>query len=336
MQKTDKSKVIWISMIVLLFLVSFIALFIGRFTVNPKEVIEILINKISGVDQSGMAPNIVLKIRFPRVILTMLVGAGLAISGCTLQGIFQNPLVSPDVLSVSSGSAFGAVLGILISGSNTVITVLALLFGLISVAITYNLSKIGDENTTLSLVLSGMVMSAAFNALVSLMKYVANTDTQLPAITYWLMGSFSDTTFSKVKIAIIPIVAGSIVLFLMRYKMNILSLGDDEAYSLGVNPRKDRFILIVASTLVTSACITVTGIIGWVGLVIPHISRMLVGVNHSKLLPMTIIIGAIFMTTIDVVARTVCAVEIPVGILTALIGAPFFIIIFKKSRGKMS
>lgn len=311
----------------LMLLSAVFSLFMGRYGLAPVNVIRAVL----GFAERDLDANIVLSIRLPRILLTLLVGAGLATSGAAFQGVFQNPLVSPDVLSVSSGSAFGAVLGIMISESNTVITVLALVMGLISVVITYYFAKINGQVSTLSLVLSGMIMSALFNALISMMKYVADTDTQLPAITYWLLGSFAATTYREVLIVIIPVLLGVAVLLTMGNKINIISLGDEEAYSLGIDPNRARGVIILASTLVTASCITVTGIIGWVGLVIPHIARLIVGPNHSRLLPAATLIGATFMTIVDLIARTVVATEIPVGVLTALIGAPFFAVLFRRS-----
>jgi iron complex transport system permease protein len=179
-----------------------------------------------------------------------------------------------------------------------------------------------------------MVASAFFNALVSLMKYVADTDTQLPAITYWLLGSFATTTFTQVKILVIHFVIGTALLLVMANKINILSLGDEEAYALGINPTRSRLLIIFGATLITAASITVTGIIGWVGLVIPHIARFLVGPNHAKLLPASALIGAAFMTLVDLAARTLLSSEIPVGILTAMIGAPFFAVLFRYEGGR--
>ena len=216
---------------------------------------------------------------------------------------------------------------------NAGISGLALLFGVISVIMTYIFAREKGEVSTLSLVLSGMIMSALFNALISLMKYVADTDTQLPAITYWLLGSFSSTTYKQVRLVLFPILLGSLVLVAMSNRINVLSLGDEEAYALGINPVASRAVVILGATLVTSACITVTGIIGWVGLVIPHISRFLFGPNHTRLILASALIGAIFMTLVDLLARTATATEIPVGILTALIGAPFFAFMFRRRKG---
>lgn len=325
-----KTHWIWLILVALMVLIALLSLFVGRYGLTPLTVFKALLNL---TPNEGLEVNIVRSIRLPRVLLSLLVGAGLAISGATFQGVFRNPLVSPDVLSVSSGAAFGAVLAIMMNGNSTLITILALVCGCVSVFLTYTFARVNREITTLSLVLSGMIMSALFNALISLMKYVADTDTQLPAITYWLLGGFAAATFDQVMIAVGPVIIGMVILFLMSHKINILSFGDEEAHSLGINPNRTRIIVIFASTLITAACITVTGIIGWVGLVIPHIARMIVGPNHSRLLPASALIGASFITAADFVARTAISSEIPVSILTALIGAPFFAVLFRKTGG---
>ena len=328
--KTWHPAVIWILLGSLVLAAAFVSLFAGRYPLSPVSVVQTLF----GHPGTDMEANIVWNIRMPRMILTLLVGGGLATSGAAFQGVFQNPMVSPDVLSVSSGASFGAVLGIMISGySYGVLVVSALFFGVLSVFLTYTFAKIKGRVTTLSLILSGMVMSAFFNALVSLAKYVADTETQLPAITYWLLGSFASTTYTHVLIIIGPVLVGIGALIAMRHKINILSLGDEEAHALGVNPTRSRLIVIFAATLITASCITVTGIIGWVGLIIPHIARMLVGPNHNRLIGISALTGAGFMCLMDLLARTMSQSEIPVGILTAMIGAPFFMILFKRTRG---
>lgn len=308
--------------------VGFLSLFAGRYPLSPGTVWNVLMGGGSDLER-----NIVMSIRLPRALLAFLVGSGLAASGATFQGVFRNPMVSPDVLSVSSGASFGAVLGIMMSGySYTVITILAFVFGGLSVFLTYWFSRIKGKTTTLSLILAGMVMSAFFNALVSMAKYVADTDNQLPAITYWLLGSFASTTYANVLTIVFPVLIGIGALIAMSHKINILSLGDEEAYSLGIDPRKTRLIVIIAATVVTASCIAVTGIIGWVGLVIPHIARMMVGPNHKWLIVTSTILGASFMAIMDLLARSLIQSEIPVGVLTALIGAPFFIVLFRRTK----
>ncbi len=322
----------WTLSILVLLLLLFLGLFAGRYSMSPLSVLKVMTGQ-AGTDLLT-EKQIILFVRLPRVLLAAIVGCGLAVSGAAYQGIFQNPLVSPDVLSVSSGAAFGAVLSILlVPASKTLLIVLASVFGLLSVALTYWLSRVEGRTSTLNLVLAGMVISALFNALVSLMKYTADTDTELPAITYWLLGSIANATYSDVLFSVIPVLLGTAVLVAMGGKINILSLGDEEARALGMDPRRPRAVVIFAATVVTASCITVTGIIGWVGLVIPHIARMLIGPDHTKLIGASAVIGAGYLVLIDLLARTVSPSEIPIGILTALIGAPFFAVLFKRSRG---
>lgn len=333
LSKQQNLKLIWITVLAVLLVTFFVSLFGGRYVISPSEVSGILLDGLLGEAGDGMAFSVVWNLRLPRTLLNCFVGAGLAVAGAAFQGIFRNPLVSPDVLGVSSGAAFGAVFGILLSGINHLATVMALLFGIVSVFMTYTLSKLRGESSTLSMVLSGMIISAVFSALISLIKYVADPYDKLPAITYWLMGSFASASYSNLQLAGIPIFLGTVVLLLLRWRINILSLGDEDAYSLGVNPVKTRRVIIIMATLITASCVTVTGVIGWVGLVIPHICRMLIGVDHMKLLPVSCVVGAAFMIIVDLIARTVTAAEIPIGILTALVGAPFFALLFKRAKG---
>ena len=257
----------------------------------------------------------------------------MAASGAAFQGIFQNPLVSPDVLGVSSGAAFGAVIGIMISGTGPLAMALSMIAGIGSVALTYVFSKVKGQSTTLSLILAGMIVQALMNALVSLVKYTADPYSKLPQITYWLMGSFASASYKDVALVVVPIGASLLILFLLRWRMNILSLGDEEAAALGVNPGKLRIIIIAASTLISASSVMIAGIVGWVGLVIPHMTRMMFGVDHQELIPASMINGAIYLTLIDLIARSATEAEIPIGILTALVGAPFFAVLFKKTGG---
>lgn len=333
-EQKRKKQIKWSIMIVMLMITFFVSLFMGRYIVSPKVVLEILHSHIFKVNLNmyEVERSVVLGIRLPRTILSLLIGAGLAISGTTFQGLFKNPLVSPDVLGVSSGAGFGVALGILIFNNSTFTSLSAFIFGIVSVALTFLLAKNKNKVSVLSLVLSGIVVSSIFSSLISLVKYVADPYDKLPAITYWLMGSFAKTSFKDIKLVIVPIMAGIIILLLLRWRINILSLGDEEANSLGVNPVKIRLIAIICATIITASSVTVVGVIGWVGLVIPHIARRIVGVDHKNLLPASGIIGAIFLTIVDIVARTATSVEIPIGILTALIGAPFFGYLLKHNR----
>ena len=329
-----RSFYILLTVLVLLFFVAFlVSLFGGRLVLAPQEVFRILSDGLRGNMSGDLAHAVVWNLRMPRVLLAALVGAGLATAGTAFQGIFRNPLVSPDVLGVSSGAAFGAVFGILLTNSGAIISLLALGCGLLSVFCTYFLSILRGHSTTLTLVLAGMIVSSVCSALISLIKYVADPYDKLPAITFWLMGSFSTASYNTLLTVGIPIFVGIFALYRLRWRLNVLSLGDDEAMALGISPIRIRKIVIALGTLVTAACVTATGIVGWIGLVVPHMARLLVGADHLRTIPVACLLGASFMILVDFVARTATAAEIPVGILTALIGAPFFAILFKRQGG---
>ncbi|MDD6324167.1 MAG: iron ABC transporter permease [Lachnospiraceae bacterium] len=328
-----KKGVKWFLLILALLLVFFVSLFLGRYMVSPARVVQILADAIRGNLSGGIEESVVLNIRLPRLLLTLLVGAGMAASGAAFQGIFQNPLVSPDVLGVSSGAALGAVIGIMIAGTGPLAMLLSMLAGIGSVILTYAFSKVRGQSTALSLILAGMIVQALMNALVSLVKYTADPYSKLPQITYWLMGSFSSASYKDVALVALPIGGSLLVLFLLRWRMNILSLGDEEAAALGVNPGRIRVIIIAASTLISASSVMIAGIIGWVGLVIPHVVRMMFGVDHQELIPASMVSGAIYLTLIDLIARSATEAEIPIGILTAIVGAPFFAVLFKRTGG---
>ncbi len=321
----------------LLVFVTAASLFGGRYNMEYRDIFKIIEAKMSGISYPGLeiAEHIIFQVRLPRIFIALLVGAGLSIAGASLQGLFQNPLVSPDILGVCSGSGFGAALGILLtSGSGVTTMVLSSVFGLISVFLTLFMVRVKGQVQTMSYILSGIIVTSVFSALTSLIKYVADVNDQLPAITFWLMGSFANTEFNDLKIIILPIVIGIAGLLLLRWQLNILSLGEEEAYSLGVNPQMARIAVILFSTIITAACVMVSGIIGWVGLVIPHICRIITGVNHKGLLPASMLLGGTFMVIVDSAARNLTAAEIPIGILTALIGAPFFALVYSRMKGE--
>lgn len=307
----------------------------GQFTISLPDFLHIVKSKFKGNmnEVFKTAEYVIFQVRIPRVILAAMVGAGLSISGSALQGTFQNPLVSPDLLGVCSGAGFGAALGILFTGGIGLLTpVLSLIFGLVSILLVFFLAGAKKNSETLSVILGGIIVSSIFSALISMIKYVADASETLPAITFWQMGSFAGTDFSDIWIAFIPIMAGIAGLYLLRWKINLLSLGDEDCYTLGINPNTTRWMVILLATLTTAGCVTVSGVIGWVGLVIPHICRRLVGVNHGYLLPISCLTGGIFMILVDTVARNLTSAEIPIGILTALIGAPFFAVIYNRGR----
>jgi iron complex transport system permease protein len=323
----------WVILFAVLILIFFLSLFLGRYLVPLDQVCKILLASFNGQRSGTMAESVVLNIRLPRILLTMLVGAGLASSGAAFQGVFQNPLVSPDVLGVSSGAALGAVIGIMIVGTGTLAMILSMAFGIGSVIITWFFSKIKGQSSVLSLILAGMIVQALMNALVSLVKYTADPYSKLPQITYWLMGSFSSASYNDIMLIVFPVCISLIVLFLLRWRINILSLGDEEAMAMGINPGITRGIIITACTVISASAVMISGIVGWVGLVIPHITRMIFGVDHQKMIPASMVCGAIYLTLIDLLARSATEAEIPIGILTAVVGAPVFMILFKHTGG---
>ena len=342
---------------VLLFFLSF---FIGRYAITPREVTSTLFfgfvrqaaewwvalaSWVSGSPHAASAVavdphladlhyTVMFQIRLPRIVAAVLVGGGLSIAGTSFQGLFKNPLVSPDLLGVASGAGFGAALGILFSGSPIVIQASAFIFGIVAVAVTYGISKVYRSTTTLVLVLSGIIIGALFSALLSFLKYVADPYDTLPAIVFWLMGSLASARFSEILISAIPMTIGIVGLFALRWRLNLLSMGDKEAQALGINITVTKGLAIFFATIATAGAVCVSGIIGWVGLVIPHIGRMIVGDDNVLLIPVSLSIGACFMILVDNLARTLTGSEIPLGIMTSLIGAPFFVYLLKRTKGR--
>ena len=317
-----------IALPVFLFFVSFM---LGRYPVAPIDVVKTILSPV--FPQLAVSPelnSIVFTIRLPRIIAALLVGAALSLAGASFQGIFKNPLVSPDLLGVSMGAGFGAAIAILADAGNALIQLSAFIFGIFSVSITYGISKAYKAGGILLLVLSGTAVSAFFNALISGTKFMADPYDKLPQITYWLMGSLSAVNFDKLTMIILPLLVGMIVILVLRWHLNVLAMGDEEAQSLGLDAGKLRLIIIVACTLVTSAAVSISGIIGWVGLVVPHMTRIIVGPDHKILLPASLSIGASFLLLIDNISRTFISIEIPIGILTAIVGVPLFLYLLRR------
>ena len=329
--------VIYALLIALPVFLFFISFMMGRYPVAPVDVIKTILSPfIPSLAVSPQVTSIVFNIRLPRIIAALVVGASLAVAGASFQGIFQNPLVSPDLLGVSQGAGFGAAVAILLNMGNFFIQLSAFLFGIISVAITYVISKSYKAGGILLLVLSGTAVSAFFNALVSGAKFMADPYDKLPQIVYWLMGSLSSVNFDKLAMIVIPLIIGIAVIMILRWHLNVLSMGDEEAQSLGLNPNNLRILIITACTLVTSAAVSISGIIGWVGLVVPHMTRIIVGPDHKILLPASLSIGASFLLLIDNISRTAISIEVPIGILTAIIGVPIFLYLLRKGYSEWS
>jgi iron complex transport system permease protein len=305
-----------------------LAFTIGRYPVSLAELGNVLLAKFSGQrpDVSPAVESVILQVRGPRVLAAALVGAALAVAGTAFQGLFRNPLVSPDILGASSGAALGAVVGIFLSLGVLAIQGLAFVGGLLAVGAVYVIgSAVRARDPILVLVLTGVVVGALLGAGVGLVKYLADPYNQLPAMTFWLLGSLAAANASDLLPLFGPVAIGTAVLIALRWRMNVMSLPEEEARSLGVATGPLRVAIVAAATLTTSASVATAGIIGWVGLVVPHLSRSLVGPDFARLLPTAAILGGGYLLLIDTLARTAAEVEIPLGILTAVIGTPFFI-----------
>lgn len=319
------------SALVAIILVSFA---LGRYSVSPVELIQGFIRHFQGgvITQEELSlDKVIFNIRIPRICLVVLVGAALASAGASFQGMFRNPLVSPDLLGASAGASLGACIGMLIGMDILVTQLFAFATGLLAVILAVFLNKMVRYDKLLGLVLGGILVSTLFQAGTSIVKLAADVNDKLPAITYWLMGSFAGANMTDLSIAIIPMAIGFVLLLLERWKLNVLSLGEEEARALGINTKMTRLVVIVAATLLTSVSVAVAGVIGWIGLIIPHLARAIVGPNYKKLLPASMLLGSAYLLVVDDIARTLLSMEIPIGILTAILGVPFFMIIFHRN-----
>ncbi len=312
-----------------------LSLTMGRYAVPFSEAFQIVFSNVFPVTKtwSDISESVVMDLRFPRTVTAALVGAALALSGGTYQSIFKNPMCSPDLLGVSAGACVGAAIAILANGSSALIQGCAFVGGITAVVLTVSIPKLLRNDSTTILILTGVVVGGLMNSVMSMLKYVADTDTKLAEITYWTMGSFATVTIPELLPVLPSILIPMGVILLMRYRLNVLSLGDNEARSLGVNLQRTRGIFIFCSTLISASCVCLAGTIGWVGLIIPHTSRMLVGSDNQRMLPVSMLFGAAFMLVIDIFCRTVSASELRIGILTGLLGTPFFIfILYEQNR----
>ena len=312
------------SALLALFLLSFV---MGRYGVPLGQVVRILLSGVLPLEQTwtGNMAIAVLNVRLPRILLACLVGCGLSAAGTGYQTVFQNPMAAPDILGASSGACFGAALAILTGQGAVMITVFAFLASLLSVALVYLVGNHTRGNRVVNLLLAGIMVGSLFSACTSYIKLVADPTNQLPQITYWLMGSLSGTRMGTVRFAAVCMAVGLVPLLLLRWRMNLLTLSPDEARAMGVHTDRLRLAVILSSTMLTAAAVSVSGMIGWVGLVIPHLSRRIVGSDCRRLMPMSCLFGAAFLLLVDNMARCLTATEIPIGILTAFVGAPFFI-----------
>jgi iron complex transport system permease protein len=307
-----------------------VAFAVGRYPVSPSDLIALV---SGGTLSNPNVETVVLQVRGPRVLAALLVGAALAAAGTAYQGMFRNPLVSPDILGVSTGAALGAVLGIFLSKGVILIQLFAFGGGLAAVALVYSIgSRMRGHDPLLALVLTGVVIGTLLGSAIALLKYLADPYNQLPAITYWLLGSLAAITPKDVFYSIPFVLAGLAPMLLLRWRMNLLALPDDEARALGADTRRLRALIVAAATLMTASAVAISGIIGWIGLLVPHAARLLVGPEFGRLLPLAMLIGAAFMLAVDTLCRTIATIEVPPGVLTALIGTPFFLWLFAMAR----
>lgn len=312
-----------------------VSLATGRYAVPLGDVIGLLFGRF-GAASPAIDPTVatvVMQVRLPRVAAALVVGAALAAAGATYQGLFRNPLVSPDILGVSAGASLGAVLGIFLSLPVALVQVLAFGGGLAAVAAVYAVgAAVRRHDPVLTLVLAGVAVGAVLGAGISLLKVLADPYNQLPAITYWLLGSLASVTLPDLAAILPAITLGVVPMILLRWRMNLMSLGDEEARALGVETRRLRPLFVAAATLATAAAVSITGVIGWIGLIVPHVARLLVGPDFGRLLPASLLLGAGYLLAVDLIARNAGRVEVPLGILTALVGAPFFLWLLATSR----
>ena len=302
---------------------------LGRYEFSWEEVAALF-----SANPDPTSVNVLVHLRLPRIVAAACVGAMLAVAGCAYQGLFRNPMVSPDLLGASAGAGFGAALGILLSLGGAGVQLCAFLCGVAAVGASYLLSQRVSRgmNQVLVLVLCGMVVQNLFTAFTSAVKFVADPNSQLPEITFWLMGGLSNVHEDDLVWLVAPLAAGGALLWALRWRLNVMALGDEEARSLGVDVGRTRFAVVAAATLVTSSAVSVAGMVGWVGLIIPHLARFLVGPDHRVLVPASLLLGASFLLAVDDVCRSVYTTEIPLSILTAIIGAPLFVYLISRQR----
>jgi len=331
--------ILFIALIIILLLSILVSSLLGRFTMSIGEVIQAVWIKLSfsRTDTLDNAINVLFKVRFPRIFVAIGVGMALSAAGASYQGLFRNPMVSPDILGVSSGACFGASIAILLEMNKFGIQIMAFVFGIGAVSLTYLVSEIAKNKSQgiLMLVLAGMVTESIFSALLSSTKYLADSEDKLPAITFWLMGSLASVTSKDVKLLMTLLCIGYIPLYLVRWKINVMACGEEEAQAMGLNTKRLQLLIVGCSTLLAAASVSIAGKVGWIGLIVPHIARLLVGPDYKRLLPVTALIGGIFLLIVDDLCRTLISAEVPLGILTSLCGAPFFLYLLIKGKDNM-
>ena len=342
--------VLFLGCLAALLILTILAIGVGRYAISPATVVRVLLSRFLPIPATweGQAESVIFTLRLPRILAALLVGSALSLSGAAYQGVFKNPLVAPDMLGVSAGACVGASVGILMNAGGVGIQAGALLGGLAAVLLAIAIPKVIKNQSMMTLVLAGVIISGLMNAILGLLKYLADPETQLASITHWQagrlatvrpnwqLGSLATAVWRDVFTMGPPILAAIIILLLMRWRINILSLGENEAKSLGMDIRRARGIIIFCATMLTACAVCTSGTIGWIGLVIPHFGRMMVGPDNRKLIPLSAVLGAAFLLLIDTLARVLTSAELPLSILTGLIGAPFYFYLLLKQRMKLS
>lgn len=326
-----KDILIMLALAALLTLVVLVSFSIGRYSIPISDILQYV---FTGKAADANTPTLLVDVRLPRILGAIFVGGALAVSGAAYQGLLRNPVVSPDILGVSQGAGFGAALAILLSFGMVGIQLSSFAMGIFSVCLSLLISRITGRrrDKMLMLVLSGIIVGTLFNAFVSMIKYVADSEFKLPDITFWLMGSLTSITAHQLHFIIPIILVFFVPLLLLGWQMNVLSFGEEEAQAMGINTNRLRLVVIICSTFLTASSVSVTGMIGWIGLIIPHVTRFLTGPNYKTLFPASFLLGATFLLCVDDLARTVSSVEIPLGIITSLIGAPMFFVILSMKK----
>lgn len=337
-EKKTPFQVLFAGMVFALIGLTVLAIGLGRYQISPVQVIQIFLSKIIKITPTweAQAESVIFTLRLPRILSALLVGSALSLSGAAYQGIFKNPLVAPDMLGVSAGACVGASTAILFNSNELVIQVAAFVGGILAVMMAAAIPKFIRNNSMMTLVLAGVIVSGLMNSVLGILKYLADPDTQLASITHWQLGSLSSAVWRDVICVGPAIVIAAVVLIITRWKINILSLGEKEAKTIGTDIKKTRGIMIVCATVLTASAVCISGTIGWIGLVIPHFGRMLVGPDNRRLIPVSAVLGAAFLLIIDTISRNITSAELPLSILTGLIGAPFYFYLLLKQRMKLS
>ncbi len=323
-----------LALIALLLAVFAASLLFGRYPLAPADLIATIASRLGGEPVPARMDSVVFGMRIPRALLAAFVGAGLAVAGAAFQSLFSNPLATPDTLGVTAGASVGAVIALLASLSLIGVQLIALVFGIAAVLLTVLVSRNRGRSSVVMLILAGVVVAAIANAVLSLLKLIADPNDKLPQITYWLMGSLASADMTTLALGAPLIVAGVVTIVALRWRLNVLALGDDEARASGTNVRSARAMVIVAATLITASSISMCGQVGWIGLLVPYSARMLCGNDNRLIVPVSVVLGAIFLIVIDTAARSALPSEIPISVLTAIIGAPFFIVLLRQTGGR--